>query len=76
MPKQEGGQDGQCGRAEGDFKVDWLGSRVDALESLLSPKLLLLDASRVAIATNAPNPTYASSKHRADGINATKGIND
>jgi len=45
MPFQATGQDGHCGRAVGDFQLDWHGSTVASGESLFSGTAMLqLDA--------------------------------
>jgi len=73
MRKQEGGQDGQCGKAEGDDKVNMSHWRVDHPDSLLSPKMLPLEAQR-AVAAHDFHTTHASSRRMADGGSATEGI--
>jgi hypothetical protein len=71
MPKQEGGQDGHCGRAEGDDKMDWRAWRVEAPDSLLSPKMLLLETER-AMGANSSSTVGASVSRVADGMNGTE----
>jgi len=56
MPFQASGQDGHCGRATGDFSLDWQGSAVATGENLLSgtmPALLSTKASRFSASSIA-----------------------
>lgn len=60
MPMQPDFQGGHCGRAQGDFNVDWAGAAVAPEESLLTGKALLLaatEAERQADATTSLAPS-------------------
>jgi len=51
MYPQPGGQDGHCGKAAGDFEVNWWAHSVSGADSLLGPRgtMLLASSSRDAV---------------------------